>query len=108
MTVRKGDDPAHEVPLVETRENLPEDQDPSPSMIAFNKSFGTSYRRELLSVGYEKADVRDGTSKLLTLWNSSKIVDEIGDSSRNMIIHDILLVTLVTFVTECYLSMTKF
>jgi hypothetical protein len=53
--------------LAETREDLPEDQDPSPSMIAFNKSFGTSYRGELLSVGYEKADARDGMSKFLTL-----------------------------------------
>jgi hypothetical protein len=76
MTVHKGEDPAHEVPLVETREDLPKDQDPSPLMIAFNKSFGTSYRGELLSVGYEKTDARDGTSKLLTLWNSSKVVDE--------------------------------
>jgi hypothetical protein len=81
MTVRNGEDPAHEVPLVETRETLPEDQDPSPSMIAFNKSFGTSYRGELLSVGYEKADAWDGTSKLLTLWNSFKIVDVCAESS---------------------------
>jgi hypothetical protein len=43
------------VPLVETREDLPEGQDPSLSIVAFNKSFGTSYREELLSVGYEKA-----------------------------------------------------
>jgi hypothetical protein len=50
-------------PFVETHEDLPEDQDPSPSMIAFNKSFGTSYRGKLLSVGYEKTDARDGTSK---------------------------------------------
>jgi hypothetical protein len=81
MTVRKGDNPAHEVPLVETSENLPEDQDPSPSMISFNKSFGTSYRGGLLSVGYEMANARDGTSKLLTLWNSSKIVDETGEGA---------------------------
>jgi hypothetical protein len=54
---------------------------PSPSMIAFNKSFGTSYQGKLLSVGYEKADARDGTSKLLTLWNSSKIVDETGEGA---------------------------
>jgi hypothetical protein len=45
-------------------------------MIAFNKSFGTSYRGELLSFGYEKVDARDGTSKFLTLWDSSKIVGE--------------------------------
>jgi hypothetical protein len=79
MTVHKGEDPAPEVPFVETRENLLEDQDPSPSMIAFNKSFGTSCRGELLSVGYEKIDARDGSSKLLTLWNSSKIMGEIGE-----------------------------
>jgi hypothetical protein len=53
MIVHKRGDPAPEVPFVETRENLPEDQDHSPSMIAFNKSFITSYRGELLSVGYE-------------------------------------------------------
>jgi hypothetical protein len=53
-------------------------------MIAFNKSFGMSYRAELLSVCYEKADARDGTSKLLTLWNSSKIVDETGGASKQM------------------------
>jgi hypothetical protein len=81
MTVHKGKDPAPEVPFVETRENLPEDQDPLPSMIAFNKSFGTSYRGELLSVGYEKSDARDGLSKLLTLWNSSEIMGETGEGS---------------------------
>jgi hypothetical protein len=76
MSVHRGESPVQNAPLVETREDLPKDQDPSPSMIAFNKSFGTSYRGELLSVGYEKADARDDTSKLLTLWDSSKIVDE--------------------------------
>jgi hypothetical protein len=76
MTVQKGEDPAPEVPFVETRENLPEDQDPRPSVIAFNKSLGTSYRGGLLSIGYEQADARDGTPKLLTLWKSSKIMGE--------------------------------
>jgi hypothetical protein len=33
----------------------------------------------LLSVGYEKIDAKDGSSKLLTLWNSSKIMGEIGE-----------------------------
>jgi hypothetical protein len=79
MTIHKGGDPAPKVHFVETRENLPGDQDPSPSMIAFNKSFGTSYPSELLSVGHEQTDTRDGTSKLLTLWKSSKIVDETGE-----------------------------
>jgi hypothetical protein len=72
MIVHKGEEPAPEVPFVETRENLPEDRDPSPSMIAFNKSFSTSYRGEILSIGYEQADARDGTPKLLTLWNRLK------------------------------------
>jgi hypothetical protein len=79
MTVHKGEDPAPEVPFVETRENLPNDQDPLPFMIAFNKSFGTSYQGELLSVGYEQADTRDGTSKILTLCKSSKIMGETGE-----------------------------
>jgi hypothetical protein len=79
MTVHRGESPVKNAPLVETREDLPEDQYPSPSMTAFNKSFGTSYRGKLLSVGYEKADARDGTSKLLTSWDSSKIVEETGE-----------------------------
>jgi hypothetical protein len=53
MTIHKGEDPVHDVPLIETRENLPEGQDPSPSVAAFNQSFGTSYHSELLSVGCE-------------------------------------------------------
>jgi hypothetical protein len=67
MTVHSGESPVQTVPLVETHEDLPEGQDPSPSIVAFNESFGTSYRGELLSVGCERADARDGTSKLLTL-----------------------------------------
>jgi hypothetical protein len=82
IIVHKGEDPALEVPFVETPENLPEDQDPSPSMIVFNKIFGTSYRAELLSVGYEQADTRDGTSKILTLWKSSKIMGETEGPSK--------------------------
>jgi hypothetical protein len=44
MTIHRGEDPVQNVPLVETREDLPEGQDPSQSIVAFNKSFGTSYR----------------------------------------------------------------
>jgi hypothetical protein len=78
MIIYKGESPVQNVPLVETREDLPEGQDPSPSIVAFNKSFGTSYRGELLSVGCEKASAGDDASKFLTLWNSSKFVDETG------------------------------
>jgi hypothetical protein len=76
MTVHRGVSPVQNVPLVETREDLPEGQDPSPSIVAFNESFATSYREELLSVGCERVDARDGASKLLTLCNSSKFIDE--------------------------------
>jgi hypothetical protein len=81
MTVHRGENPVQDVPLVETREDLPEGQDPSPSIVAFNKSFGTSYRGELLSVGCEMAVAEDGASKLLTLWNSSEFMDETGEGA---------------------------
>jgi hypothetical protein len=64
MTVHRGENHVQNVPLVETREDLPERQDPSPSIPAFNKSFGTSYRGELLSVGCEMGAAGDGGSKL--------------------------------------------
>jgi hypothetical protein len=47
-TVQRGDDPIDDLPLVETREELPEGQDPSPSVAAFSESFGTPFRGELL------------------------------------------------------------
>jgi hypothetical protein len=64
--------------LVEVREVVPKDQAPSPSLAAFNKSFGTSYRGKLLSVGFETTGVGSKTSKILTLWKSPVIVDETG------------------------------
>jgi hypothetical protein len=81
MTVQGGESPVHNAPLVETREDLPKGQDHSPLIVAFNKSFGTSYRGELLSVSCEKAAAGDDASKLLTLWNSSKFVDETGEGA---------------------------
>jgi hypothetical protein len=64
--------------LIKTREDVPEGQDHSPSVAAFNKSFGTSYRGELLSVGYEVAGVKGGSSKILTLWKSPTLINETG------------------------------
>jgi hypothetical protein len=81
MTVHRGESPVHNVPLVETRKDLPEGQDPSLSVFAFNRSFGTSYRGELLSVSCEKDVTGVDVSKLLTLWNSSKFVDETGEGA---------------------------
>jgi hypothetical protein len=81
ITVHMGENPLQDVPLVETREDLPEGLDPSPSIVAFNKSFGTSYRGELLSVVCEMATAGDGASKLLTLWDSSEFMDETGEGA---------------------------
>jgi hypothetical protein len=75
----QGENPVQDVPLIEIREDLPEGQDPSPSVVAFNKSFGTSYHGELLSVGYEVAGVRVGASKILTLWKSPTLINETGE-----------------------------
>jgi hypothetical protein len=64
--------------LIEVREIVPEDQAPSPSLAAFNKSFGTSHHGKLLCVGFETIGVGSKASKFLTLWKSSAIVDETG------------------------------
>jgi hypothetical protein len=72
----KGGNPTEHVPLVEVREVVPEDQTPSPSLAAFNKSFGTFHRGKLLSVGFETTGIGSKTSKILTLWKSSMTVDE--------------------------------
>jgi hypothetical protein len=81
MTVHRGENPVQNVPLVETREDLPEGQDPSPSIATFNKSFGTSYQGELLCVACKTAAAGDGGSKLLMLWNSSEFMDETGEGA---------------------------
>jgi hypothetical protein len=76
LTIHQGEDPVQDVPLIETREDLPEGQDPSPSVAAFNESFGTSHRGEFLSVGYEVAGIEDGTYRVLTLWKSPTLISE--------------------------------
>jgi hypothetical protein len=80
-TIQRGDDPTEHAPLVEVREVVPEDQAPSPSLAAFNKSFGTSLRGKLLRVGFETSGVGSKTSKFLTLWKSSAVVDETGEEA---------------------------
>jgi hypothetical protein len=77
-TIQRDGHSSENVPLVEVREVVPEDHAPSPSLAAFNKSFGTSYRGKLLRVGFETSGVGGKTSKFLTLWKSSAIVDETG------------------------------
>jgi hypothetical protein len=81
LTVQRGENPTEHAPLVEVREVVPEDQTPSPSLVAFNKSFGTSHRGKLLSVGFETTGVGSKTSKILTLWKSFVTIDELGGES---------------------------
>jgi hypothetical protein len=69
--------------LIEIREDLPEGQDPSPSVAAFNKSFGTSYHGELLSVGYEEAGIGDCASKILTLRKLPTLINKTGEELQN-------------------------
>jgi hypothetical protein len=73
--------PTEHAPLVEVREIVSEDQTPSPSLAAFNKSFGTSHRGKLLSVGLKTTGIGSRTSKILTLWQSSVTIDESGEES---------------------------
>jgi hypothetical protein len=80
-TIQREGHSAENVPLVEVREVVPEDQAPSPSLAAFNKSFGTSHRGKLLRVGFETSGVGGKTSRFLTLWKSSTIVDETGEEA---------------------------
>jgi hypothetical protein len=54
---------------------------------AFNKSFGTSHRGELLSVGCEVANNKDGASEILTLWKSPTLINEIGEGGSEQTLH---------------------
>jgi hypothetical protein len=78
LTVHRGEDPVQGALLLEIREIVPEGQAPSPSLAAFNKSFGTSHHGELLSVGFEAASIENDASKILTLWKSPARVDKTG------------------------------
>jgi hypothetical protein len=69
--------------LLEVREVIPEGQAPSPSLAIFNKSFGTSHRGELLSVGFKVTSIGSGASKTLTLWKSPALVDETGEEGSD-------------------------
>jgi hypothetical protein len=83
LTIHKDEDPVANVPLVEVRESLPEGQDPSPSIAAFNKRFGTSHCGEFLRVGREVTKNRDGTPQILTLWESRALIDETGEEGSD-------------------------
>jgi hypothetical protein len=75
--------------LVEVREVLPEGRDPSPSVAAFNKSFGMLYHGELLSVGCEVSRNKGGASKILTLWKKSALIDETRGEGSEQSLHSL-------------------
>jgi hypothetical protein len=83
LTIHRGERPVQDAPLLEIREG----QAPSPSLAAFNKSFGTSYHTELLSVGYEMTGVGGGASEILTLWKSLILINEIGEGASEQTLH---------------------
>jgi hypothetical protein len=87
LTIHRGEIPVQDVPLVEIRENLPEGHAPSPSLAAFNKSFGTSYCGELLSVGYELTGVGGGAPEILTLWKLPVLIHETGEGASEQTLH---------------------
>jgi hypothetical protein len=89
LTVHRGENPVLDTPLVEVREVLPEGRDPSPSVAAFNKSFGMLYHGELLSVGCEVSRNKGGASKILTLWKKSALIDETRGEGSEQSLHSL-------------------
>jgi hypothetical protein len=89
LTIHRGENPVPDAPLVEVREALPEGRDPSPSVAAFNKSFGTSHLGELLSVGCKVARNKGGAPRILTLWKSSALNDETGEGGSEHSLHSL-------------------
>jgi hypothetical protein len=89
LTVHRGENPVPDAPLVEVRGVLPEGRDPSPSVAAFNKSFGTLYRGELLSVGCEVSRNKGGAPKILMLWKSSALIDETRREGSEQSLHSL-------------------
>jgi hypothetical protein len=65
-------------PLIGTHEDIPDEQDPTPSVVAYNESFGTSFRGELLSVGGQVVSADVGSPKFSVLWKSPKLVSDTG------------------------------
>jgi hypothetical protein len=43
----------------------------------------------LLSVGYEVAAIKDGASKILTLWKSPTLINETGEGALEQMTHSL-------------------
>jgi hypothetical protein len=89
LTIHQGEDPIQDVPLIQTCEDVPEGQDPSHSVAAFNESFGTSHRGELISVDYEVAGIGDGASRVLTLRKSPTLITETREGALEQTLHSL-------------------
>jgi hypothetical protein len=74
-TVSKSGDLVEDPSLIGNHEEILDDQDPTPSVTAYNKSFGTSFRGELLSVS---GGADHGIPKFSLLWKSPKLMGETG------------------------------
>jgi hypothetical protein len=62
--------------LIGTREAIPDEQEPTPSVTSYYESFGTSFRGELLSVGGQVASEDGGSPMFSLLWKSPKLMGE--------------------------------
>jgi hypothetical protein len=88
-TVDRSDGSLEAPLLIGNRKAIPDDQDPSPEVAAYNASFGTSFRGELLSVECPVTDEIGGDHSLSVLWHSPKFIAKSmsgtgGDASRGM------------------------
>jgi hypothetical protein len=82
-TVKKDSDLIGNPLSIVNHEEVPEDQDPTLSIEAYNESFGTSFRGELLSVSGEVIGTDGGVHKFSLRWTSSKLMGEAGgDASK--------------------------
>jgi hypothetical protein len=72
--------------LIGTHKDIPEEQVPTPAVAAYNESFDTSFRGELLSAGGQVVGTDGGSPKFSVLWRSPKFVSEIGgDASKKIL-----------------------
>jgi hypothetical protein len=77
-TVRKSGDPTKNLSLIANREEILENRDRTPSVAAYNESFGMSFRGEMLSVSSEVVNTVGGVPKFSLLWTTPEYVDETG------------------------------
>jgi hypothetical protein len=68
--------PLEDPSLIGNREDIPKGKDPTPEVPAYNDSFSTSFRGELLSVGGPVVSKDGSGHSFSVLWRSSKFLTE--------------------------------